>query len=43
MELQRLKIRGLFDALQDIEDDAAKAIPIEINFLVVGNLTNLAM
>lgn len=40
MEIQRFII-CLIDSLEDVEDNAGEAICIEIDFLIVGYLTDL--
>jgi hypothetical protein len=41
MVLQRLGI-GLLHALQDLDDDGREAVGVEVDFLVVGDLAEVA-
>lgn len=40
--LQSRDVVGLLDTLQDVEDDAAEAVLIEVDFLAIGDLADLA-
>lgn len=42
MEFQRIGV-WLLDSLEDIEDDTGETFFVEIDFLVVGYLTDLAI
>lgn len=43
MILQRLVIAGFVDVLEDFDDDAGVAGAVEVDFLVVGDLADLAL
>lgn len=43
MILQRFFVVRLVDIFEDFGDDGRIAIGVEINFLVIGNFTNLAI
>jgi len=34
---------AVFDALEDVEDDACEAVAVEVDFLCVGDLSDLAV
>ena len=43
MILQRFFVAVLLDILQDLNDDAGVAVVVEVDFLVVGDLADLAV
>lgn len=42
MELQSFVI-GFVDVFEDVEDDACEAVLVKVDFLVVGDLADLAV
>lgn len=42
MVLQRLLVRLLVDVFQDLEDHAGVPVRVEVDFLMVGDLADLA-
>jgi hypothetical protein len=42
MILQGFVVAGLVDVFEDFDDDGRVAVGVEVDFLVIGNLANLA-